>query len=81
MEEFKMINISEEVYKMSLRNTSLGKLTKLFLANNPSLESKTSFYIEVKKPAFSASRFLEIFGLIGGFSSIFSKNIEKGEVA
>lgn len=81
MEEFKKININEEIYRMSLRNTSLGKLTKLFLANNPSLDDKTNFYCEVKKPAFSAARFLEIFGLIGGFSSIFAKNIEKGEVA
>ena len=59
--------LDNELRQMALRNTSLGNLTSMFLATNPNEENKRRYYLAVKKPAFSAKAFFEIFGLLEAF--------------
>ena len=59
--------LDNDLRQMALRNTSLGNLTSMFLATNPNEENKRRYYLAVKKPAFSAKAFFEIFGLLEAF--------------
>ena len=59
--------LDNDLRQMALRNTSLGNLTRMFLAANPNEENKIRYFKAVKKPAFSAKAFFEIFGLLEAF--------------
>ena len=69
--------LDNDLRQMALRNTSLGNLTRMFLAANPNEENKRRYYVAVKKPAFSAKAFIEIYGLLGAFPVNFQKIEER----